>query len=30
MTFQPDELNMSTLGDNAEAARRVFDRAGWP
>jgi iron(III) transport system substrate-binding protein len=30
MAFQPDELNMSTLGDNAEAARRVFDRAGWP
>lgn len=30
MGFQADTLNMSTLGDNAEAARRVFDRAGWP
>jgi len=30
MGFQADTLNMSTLGDNSEAARRVFDRAGWP
>jgi len=30
MGFQADTLNVSTLGDNAEAARRVFDRAGWP
>lgn len=30
MGFQADTLNMSALGDNAEAARRVFDRAGWP
>jgi len=30
MGFQADTLNMSTLGDNAGAARRVFDRAGWP
>lgn len=30
MGFQADTLNMSTLGDHSEAARRVFDRAGWP
>ncbi len=29
MGFQADTLNISTLGDNAEAARRIFDRAGW-
>jgi iron(III) transport system substrate-binding protein len=30
MGFQADTLNTSTLGDNAEAARRIFDRVGWP
>ena len=28
--YQADTLNMSELGENAETARRVFDRVGWP
>ncbi|MEE2527090.1 extracellular solute-binding protein [Hyphobacterium sp. HN65] len=28
--FEADTLNISELGDNAETARRVFDRVGWP
>lgn len=28
--FQADTLNMSELGENAETARRIFDRVGWP
>ncbi|WP_421786076.1 extracellular solute-binding protein [Hyphobacterium sp.] len=30
MDYQPDTLNMSELGENAETARRIFDRVGWP
>ncbi|MEL7488417.1 MAG: extracellular solute-binding protein, partial [Pseudomonadota bacterium] len=28
--FEEDEINVSELGANQEAAVRVFDRAGWP
>ncbi|WP_421792199.1 extracellular solute-binding protein [Hyphobacterium sp.] len=30
MDFQADTLNLSELGDNSEAARRILDRSGWP
>jgi iron(III) transport system substrate-binding protein len=28
--FTEDDLNISALGDNNEAAVRIFDRVGWP
>lgn len=27
--FEPDELNVNALGENAAEAQRIFDRAGW-
>lgn len=27
--FEPDDLNVNALGENAAEAQRIFDRAGW-